>query len=282
MTATTFSLVALSALMHAYWNFLLKRSGGSQTVVALSKLVEAALFLPLLVFGGTPHAGQLRDLWLLPSIGAVFVLANYVLLAAAYMRGDLSIIYPVVRGGILAFLPPLAYLTIGERLTPLGWTAIAAILTGIVVLQYRRGPVGAGASTTAILLALAAGLVSAGNTIWDKAAIQTLSPITYFGAYTVIVGVCYSAILRRTAAATIWRDHRWAIVQIGLFNSGSYLLALAALKTGGATHVIATRQLSIAIGALLGWRWLGEALPAPRIAGILFIVAGCILMGVAR
>ena len=43
MTVETFLLVALSALTHAYWNFLLKRTGGSQTVVALSKVVEAAL-----------------------------------------------------------------------------------------------------------------------------------------------------------------------------------------------------------------------------------------------
>ena len=49
-------------------------------------------------------------------VGAAFVLVNYVLLAAAYKRGDLSVIYPVVRGAILVFLPPLAYITLSERL----------------------------------------------------------------------------------------------------------------------------------------------------------------------
>jgi drug/metabolite transporter (DMT)-like permease len=282
VTVETFLLVALSALTHAYWNFLLKRTGGSQTVVALSKVVEAALFIPLLLFGITPGAWGVFDLWMLPVVGAALVLLNYVLLAAAYTRGDLSVIYPVVRGSMLVFLPPLAFVTLGERLSLLGWLAIGSILFGICILQFWGRAIGRALISPATVLALAAGFVAAGYTIWDKRAVQQMAPLTYFGAYTIVLGVAYLAFLGKSDWQSSWRRDRWNIVQIGLFNSGSYLLTLAALKTGGASHVIAVRQLSIAIGALLGWKWLGEALPAARIVGVLMIVCGCVLMGVSK
>ena len=282
MAADTFLLVALSALTHAYWNFLLKRCGGSQTVVALSKLVEAAWFLPLLLLGVTPGTEQLSDLWQLPLVGAALVMLNYVLLASAYTRGDLSIIYPMVRGGMLVFLPPLAYIAIGETLNTLGGIAIGTIVLGICVLQFRSREFVATLTTPASMLALAAGLVAAGYTIWDKHAVQTMAPITYFGAYTVMLGIAYAPFLRPTAARAIWRNEWRNVLQIGLFNSGSYLLTLVALQSGGASKVIAVRQLSIAVGALLGWRWLGEAMSRPRAAGVLLIVCGCILMGLVK
>jgi drug/metabolite transporter (DMT)-like permease len=278
--------VALSALTHAYWNYLLKRSGGSQTVVALSKLVEAALFLPLLAFGLTPGVSQLIQFWWLPAVGAGLVLLNYVLLAAAYARGDLSVIYPVVRGGMLGFLPPLAYITIGERLTPSAWIALAIIVAGIYGLQFWNHSARQALFSSAIVFALTAGLVAAGYTIWDKRAVAIMSPATYFGAYTVILGIAYTFFLipafQSHAAHAVWK-REWAnIVQIGLFNSGSYLLTLAALQYDGASHVLAVRQLSIALGAILGWKWLGETLPRHRIVGVVLIVCGCLLMAISR
>jgi multidrug transporter EmrE-like cation transporter len=205
LSGETFLLVALSALMHAYWNFLLKRCGGSQTAVALSKLVETAVFLPLLLFGLTPGADRLLSSWIFPVAGAAIVLVNYLLLAAAYRRGDLSVIYPVNRGAILMFLPPLAYFTLGERLRPAGWIAIAAIVLGIGVLQFWKRDLRHALITPAIALALASGFVTAANTIWDKWAVQSLTPITYFGAYTVLVGLAYAPFLRPAASIEIWQ-----------------------------------------------------------------------------
>ena len=46
MTFTAALLVILSATTHAYWNFLLKRSGGTQLFVGLSKVGEVVMFAP--------------------------------------------------------------------------------------------------------------------------------------------------------------------------------------------------------------------------------------------
>lgn len=178
---------------------------------------------------------------------------------------------------MLVFLPPLAYLTIGERLDRFGWAAVLVIVAGIVFLQLQRfdrtaaGALGRSLATPAISLALLAALVAAGYTVWDKRAVQLLSPVTYFAAYTVLVGIGYGLLLRRQVAGAEaraeWRRHWRPILEVAVLNSASYLLALAALRTGKASLVIALRQLSIPAGACLGWWLLGKTLPPPRRLG---------------
>jgi uncharacterized membrane protein len=272
----------LSAITHAYWNFLLKRSGATQSIVGLSKIVEAGAFGVVLLSGLTAPPMQILNSWKLPVVGALLVLLNYLFLSAAYRAGDLSLVYPIARGAMLMFLPPLAFLTIGERLQPVGWAAIVIIVAGIAALRGNGGELGATATSHAILAALTA----ACYTIWDKHAIQILSPLAYYAAYTVIVGIAYGLVLLRTSEPeelrTVWRSQRNVIIQVGALNSGSYLLTLAALQTGQASYVIAVRQLSIAVGALLGWRLLGESLPPAKRTGIVLLVAGCILLALTR
>jgi uncharacterized membrane protein len=291
VTAGAYALVVLSAATHAYWNLLLKKSGGDQAVVGLSKVVEAMLLAPLLL-AVTPEWPTLAAWWQLPVVGAVLVLLNYVFLAAAYRRGDLSLVYPVSRGAILVFLPALALVTIGERLDAAGWAAIAVIVAGIAVLQLPRFDAASGRAwlrglrAPATMFALIAALVAAAYTVWDKRAVQVLSPLTYFAAYSVIVGAVYGVGLYITGSAAllkrIWHTRRGVVVQIAVLNSVSYLMALAALQDSKASYVIALRQLSIAAGAMLGWWILGEALPLPRRVGIAMLLAGCGLLALAR
>ncbi len=61
----------------------------------------------------------------------------------------------------------------------------------------------------------------------------------------------------------------------------SYLLVLVALRAGTSSYVLAVRQLSIAIGVLLGWKLLGEDLAWPKRVGVSLLVAGCLLVALA-
>ena len=127
MTFTAALLVILSATTHAYWNFLLKRSGGTQLFVGLSKVGEVVMFAPFFLALVAPQIGRLDGLLMLATVGAVFVLVNYVCLAWAYRHGDLSFVYPLARGSILLFLPFLAFVTVGERVSVMGALALALL-----------------------------------------------------------------------------------------------------------------------------------------------------------
>ncbi len=294
VSTTSLLLVLISVGTHAYWNFLLKRAGGGQLFVGLSKIAEVVLLAPLfLVIGAPDAAAHFQLLWPLAIVGALLTLTNYAMLAIAYERGDLSLVYPISRGAVLLFLPVLGFFAFRERIDGAGWVALLAILAGIIVLQLPaldwtsvaglgRRVSRSAASGHAMLAALAA----AGYTVWDKRAVGRLPAFTYFYSYTVLVGLAYAMYIARrydrVAIAREWKMHRAAILQVGLLNTITYLLVLVALRTGVSSYVVALRQLSVAVGALLGWRLLGEQLGLPKRIGIALLVGGSVLVALAR
>lgn len=288
MDLATVALVLASSATHAYWNFLIKRSNGGSTFIGLSKVVEVVLFAPAFAYWSLSGAGVLIGAWGIVLGAAALALANYVALAKAYSTGDLSIVYPVARGGTLLFLPVLGYLVFGERISALGWLGIASVMAGIAVIRLPAfdgdalRAFGRMLRSRSIVYALLAALATAGYTVWDKRAVQHLPTFTYFYAYTAVTALFYVAYLvRRHPVPSLhaeWREHRWPIVQVGVLNTVSYLLVLVALRSGTSSYVLALRQLSIGIGVLLGWRLLGEGLAVPKRVGVALLVAGCVLV----
>ena len=292
MTATAALLVVFSAATHAYWNFLLKRAGGSQLFVGLSKLGEVVMFAPAFLVLVAPNMARYDGLLFLSAVGAAFVLVNYICLAWAYNHGDLSFVYPVARGGILLFLPVLAYVTVGERVSVPGALALALIVCGIVALQLPAlewralASLGSRLRSPATTFALIAAFGAACYTIWDKRAVQRVPAFAYIYLYTAMTAMAYGAYIwrryPRADVATEWRRNRWAILQVGFFNITSYLLVLFALRTGTSSYVLGLRQLSIAAGVGLGAVILREHISRPKLVGVVLIVAGCVVVASVR
>ena len=286
MQPSSVGIVVISTFTHAYWNFLLKRARGTSTFIALSKGVEVVCCAPVFVWLVVATHGVGMNAIPLMAIGAALVLLNYAALAAAYAVGDLSFVYPISRAGILLFLPTLGFLVFRERLTIIGWTSLACIVAGIAILQLRAPGSTSRASGGAALYSLAAALIAALYTVWDKHAIQTLTPFIYFYGYTFLVALVYIATVWRRSRpgdiATVWKAHRWSIVQVGVLNTVTYLLVLLALRSGTSSYVIALRQLSIVWGALLGSFLLGESLSTPKKVALATLVAGCVMVAFAH
>ena len=131
----------------------------------------------------------------------------------------------------------------------------------------------------------AAALFAAIYTVWDKHAIRTLPAFVYFYAYTALVAAGYVAFLwHRHSSATIraeWQANRGSIVQVGVFNTITYLLVLIALRGETSSYVIALRQLSIVWGVLLGRVLLGESVGPPKRFGVILLLCGCALIALA-
>jgi drug/metabolite transporter (DMT)-like permease len=299
MTSATTALILASTATHAYWNFLLKRVGGTDpdsvpTVTGLSKVAEAVLFAPVFLWWLAPLSTEpfarvhaVAAAWPLIIVGAALTLSNYVALSRAYALADLSLVYPISRGAVLLVLPILGWLVFGERISAIGGLALGMILFGIVALQMPdRSSVVRPAANQAVIFALLAALAAASYTVWDKRAIGFLAPFAYFYSYTCIVALAYAVMLvRRVGRARLreaWRHHRLTIVQVGLGNTITYLLVLIALRNETSSYVIGLRQLSIAIGVLLGWLVLGETIGRARQLGVMLILVGCLLVSFAK
>jgi drug/metabolite transporter (DMT)-like permease len=287
---TAYALVLLSAALHAGWNFVLKRDGGGDAFLALSKISEVVLLAPVFVamIARTGGAGAgLAAAGGLVLGGASLTLLNYLALSRAYRVSDLSLVYPLSRGAALLFLPLLGYVTIGECIDVVGGVALLLILAGILVMHRTGAGGGVGDTLRAGAgYALLAGLATAAYTLWDKVAVGVLPVLVYFYAYTAIVGAALAALALRShgrhGLAREWRRGRTGIVQVAILNVGAYLLILVALRSGSASYVVALRQVSIVFGVLLGWWFLGERITRRKWAGVALLAAGCGLVAFAR
>jgi drug/metabolite transporter (DMT)-like permease len=287
MRTLAFTLVFISCFLHAWWNLVYKRAGGSQIIMGWSKIAEVLIFLPAFLLMLHWHPISLAALAPFAVVGAVLTGANYVLLGRAYAAGNLSVAYPVSRAGILFFLPVMAYLLSSERISWVGALAVGVVLVGVLLLQFdsstRWRAFLANVAHPSTVFALLAALAAAAYTLWDRHAVREFPAFMYFYGYTVFLALAYAVWLasRRAEAVASLRANLGAVLQIGMLNIVTYTLVLLALRDSNATYVIAVRQLSIGIGAVLGWRLLNETASLPNQIGVALLIAGCALVSVA-
>ncbi len=286
MELLPFSLVLISIFTHAYWNYLIKSSENKHVFTCLSKVAEVVIFaIPASYFAITLEFHS--EYWLFIVVAAIVTFMNYFFLASAYKYGELSLIYPVSRSSII-FLPFIAFFSIGETIDSVGYLAIILILIGTFLMHMesidRPGikTIFKNMNTKGTLYALLAALMVAGYTLWDKIAITRLEPFLYFYLYTCMVGIIYSVIIsvrfKREEIRKEWQLNRNRIVQVGFFNSLTYILVLTALTMSKVSYVGGLRQLSIVVGAFLGVKFLGEKFGEPKLVGILIsILGGCLI-----
>ena len=289
MTTAALLLVLASAFCHSGWNFLLKRSDHKVSFMASSTAVGAAIFLiPAVVVTIGQGIG-----WL----GLTMCLVTGVLhgvyglsLSRGYNIGDLSLVYPISRGSALAFIPILAVVLLDETISGLALAGIALVLAGVysinldphalrdvlAPLRALGGPTGRAALLTGVLIAT--------YSLWDKRALDEVSPITLnkfamVGHVFVLSPVMLVDGGRRARAE--WRLNWKLILIAGVLTPMAYLLILAALTTSEVAYIAPSREIGIVFGTVLGAVILHEAYGAMRVAATLLIVAGVFLLAVA-
>ena len=136
MTGVAFSLVLASAVSHASWNFLLKRSDHKVAFLWSLSVVSFALFLvPAGIFAYTHDIGWRGVMFGLVSaaLHGLYGLA----LSRSYQLGDLSVVYPIARGMGPALIPVVAILLLGESISAWGATGIALVVIGVLFIQLQ-------------------------------------------------------------------------------------------------------------------------------------------------
>lgn len=284
MSVIAVGLVLLSAVFHATWNTLTKRSADALAFMFVFGLFGLAIYALPMAFMLSRHG--------LPAAGVPFVLASggvhvvyATALAAAYSNGALSLTYPVARGTGVVLVPLLAMPLLGERLTPVAGMGIVAILAGIVALNLLGDRSGAAREVRegrrGLAFALLTGLAITAYSLIDKAGIAHVHPLIY--VYLLIgiltVGISPYVLLRRRAAVgEIWRTARRAALVAGVLNMGTYLIVLAAMRVAGSSisYIVPLRETSIVFATIMGAVVLGEHVNRPRMASSALIAAGVI------
>lgn len=258
-----------AAVLHAFWNLLLAREEDTQaaTAVALVSLVVVLVLPAALTWRVESEAVP----YLLGS--AALELVYVALLAAAYRRFELSVVYPVARGMapvlalVLTVLVTLTWPSAGEI------AGVLAVAAGVLLVRGR-----AGGSAGALAAGLVIAGVIAGYTVVDRYGIRHANAAPYLLLVMLGPALVYPLTVggRRMARAA-----SPATVVIGAASAGAYLLVLLALRLASAPAVAAVRETSVVIATGLAAVVLHERVSARRLAGAVVVAAGVAVLALS-
>jgi len=270
MPFDAFALVLAAAFLHALWNVFIAGQRDVQAATAAALLVAMVAFLPVAVATWRVD----RDAVPFIAASAALELAYFSVLAIAYERAALSLVYPLTRGlaPVLVLVASVALLGLGSN--PGEVAGVLVVGLGIVLVRGVRGR--ADWPTLALTLLVAATI--AAYTLVDRYGVRHANPLTYLELVLVVPTIAYTAIIgrRRTRVALMPRT-----AAAGLAMFGAYALVLAALRLASAASVAAVRESSVVIAVALAAVLLREPVGPRRFAGAVLVAAGVVLIALA-
>jgi drug/metabolite transporter (DMT)-like permease len=274
-------LVVCSGLMNATWNLFTKRSVNKVVFLWSIHIVAAIMYMPTFIIelttkpiGGTGYA--------LIAASMVFQGMYIYLLAKAYSIGDLSQVYPIMRGTGAMLVPMISVLFMNEHMSGIAWTGLAVLLLGIVALSgwgRRTGTNREVVSREIILTTFAIGLCITGYTLTDKLALEHISPLALIQVSHIgyIIVLTWSAV-RSKQMREEWSTN-WKTILLGaIMAPGSYLLFLFAMELAQVAQLAPIREIGIVFGTLFGILLLKEKQGRSRIIASVLIVIGVVLI----
>lgn len=272
-------LVLCSGLAHAVWNMLAKQSTDKAVFLWVIYMPATILLLPTLIHELAGASFSLA-MWLL--IGASLMMQSIysLLLAYTYNAGDLSQVYPVMRGTPTLLIPAFGVFLFDESLALWGWIGLCFMLTGFVVMLGRSSGKGQQqAFFKPMLLAMSVGLCITAYTLIDKANLQHLSPLALLEVTNIgfVLGLT-PAVVRSNRLRHVIRTHSNRIWLGAILSPGSYLLFLFAARNANVSTVAPMREVGIVFGTLLGLFVLKESQGIRRITASGAVVAGIIMI----
>lgn len=211
--------------------------------------------------------------WPYIAASSALELVYFGLLAAAYARADLSLVYPLARG-LAPVLVLVAAVTVTGAPTSLQQVlGVFLVACGVLLVRGLRRGRGAG-----FAVAIAAAI--AGYTVVDNAGVEHASPLAYLELVTLFTGVGYAAGLAAARGPSALRRAAGPrALAAGVAAFAAYALVLTALERAPAAPVAAVRETSVVIATALGALVLRERVTRWRYAGAALVTAGIVVLG---
>ena len=267
MPLSALFLALAAAALHALWNLLIARARDPEAATAVALIAAAIAFAPVGVVTWDVDA----DAWPYIVASATLELAYFALLAAAYRRSELGLVYPLARGLAPVFVLVAAAVVLGTDPSFGEVVGVAAITIGVFLV---RG-IGRSADRRGTLFAVViAGCISA-YTLVDKEGMQHAAPLPYLELVLAGPALVYAAGLASARGRPAVRaEIGIPAIAAGLAMFGAYAFVLAALDRAAAAPVAAVRETSVVLATVLAARVLHERVTPARLAGAVVVAGG--------
>ncbi len=297
-------LVGASAFTHASWNLICKARTPSGTFFLLltlySLLISAVLFFAL---GLTPYLSRMPlTFWKIMLLTGTFQAAYNVLLAHAYRRCEISVAYPLARSLPVVMTPVITGLfAFGMMPAPAALLGMGLIAVGCIILPSKslgdalrfrifRNSGTVFAVITAVFITCYSVADREGLRLIQEHHLidDSFQAAVFFITleYAVIAMFLFPYVLlvreEREQFRTMLKQRDLAYPALAaLLCTGGYMLVLWAMQlVDNVSYIVAFRQLSIPLGAVLGFLLLKEKITGAKVAGLILIVAGLVFVAV--
>jgi drug/metabolite transporter (DMT)-like permease len=278
--ATAVMLGLFSAVTLASVNFAVKIGADILVGRAILSCSAALLIAPLALFAPLPDAATWGAL-------ALAVPAHFfyqMCLVQAMSRGELSLVFPVMRGLAPMLTAGTAWAALGQALSAVEWLALA-VATGAIIV-FALPPRGKGlrdhpdavALGWAVLTAVGVSLYNATDARGVRIAPEPLTFIVWLFLVDPILITTTTLVRRRgqllAAIAPQWKS----AVTAGALSILSFGSSLYAMSLIDAAKVSALRETSVVIAALLGAIFLGEGFGWRRMGAATVLAAALVAL----
>ena len=135
MTFTAIILTFISALCHASWNILIKKSSNPALFLSLIGFCTTILVFPLAIYKLLFDTPNTLGFFLI-SLTWILHLGYFTFLGQSYNRSNLNIVYPISRGFGLLLVQILSILILKESITLTAFLGASIIILGILGVGF--------------------------------------------------------------------------------------------------------------------------------------------------
>jgi drug/metabolite transporter (DMT)-like permease len=287
MSTLAFSLIVISAVMHALWNLLVKRSRHKTAFIWWMFVASGTLFTLSLPLAPGPFIWPELETLAMITVGAVCFVLYHLFNGRAYQGGDLSIVYPLSQTSMI-WVPLWGIILLGERLSLIGVSGILLVLLGVYSMQLQHlsllellRPFRDLKSPT-VRAALTAGFIYSIGSIAEKNGVRNYSP--YYFTYLLVLIMLFLMTMNvsrsryRHQIGEELREHWRLILVSGPVMMASFLTFRYGLNLSPVSYAVPVRQVSIMVGVLIGILFLGESFGRIRLISALLIFVGAVVI----
>lgn len=279
MSTTVFLLVLFAAFLHAAWNVQVKLNLDRFLGLFLIQTGMGFFGIAMIAYMGLPNAESL----VYACASGLLHTAYNLFLARSYKTGDLSLVYPLARGGAPFLTLVGTLLILHDVPSPLAIAGILILLVGLLLAGlsgFKRAAVDGKtlffAGGTAVFIAIYTIVDGLGGRVSGD-------PVAYAGVVFFLDGLLLllTALYLRGPIILSQVMPYWKKGMMGAAASSlAYAIVIWAMAQAPIATVAALRETSIIFALVMSARYLKETLTAQRVIGALLIAGGAILLRV--
>jgi drug/metabolite transporter (DMT)-like permease len=247
---------------------------GGRTVMTVSSSI---LMLPAVFFTPLPSPRT----WMILGLSLPAHWLYQTALVRALSRGDLSLVFPVMRGSAPLLTAVAASFVLGEQLSPvaIGGLAIASLATIAFALPERNFDGSHKVRNSAILWAMATGVGVAIYNVIDAQGVRSGPTQWSFIVWLFVldwIGISTIMLVTRgpKAFAASARRALWPGLGAGVCSLFSFSMALYGFSVAPVAYISAMRETAVVFAAVMGWWFLREGFGARRTLAAVVLAAG--------